>query len=119
MADERDVPMWIKLFIGVVLFSIAIWGVAWAAGSGNSATASVLDSHEKRIFSTEGRVEKLDEKVTGMREMYIEQKATQKSLLSGQTEMKSHIAEQNKLMIEQIKSNAETKAWIKSIEKVD
>ena len=120
MAKEQEsVSVLIKVVIGIVLFGITIFGVAWAAGSGNSAAITVLESHEQRIFSTESKVEKLDEKVSGMREMYIEQKVIQKSLLDGQIEIKGQMVEQNKLMIEQIKSNAETQAWLKSIDKVD
>lgn len=119
MAEDKDVPTWIKACIGVMLFAIAIWGVAWAAGSGNNAMSNTVSSNEHRISKTESKVEKLDEKVTDMTLMYVKQEAAQESLLNGQTEMKSQISEFNRLMMQKIESDAETKAWIKSIDKVN
>ena len=48
MADNQEVPMWVKLFIGVVLFAVTIGttvgGVAWAMSKDSTSQSYVVES---------------------------------------------------------------------------
>lgn len=120
MSDNKEsVPMWVKVCIGVLGFSVVVWTTAWAASKSDSATVNLVASHESRLTATEHELKQIDKRLDGMEKMYIKQEAAQKALLNGQNEMKAQMAEQNKLMIEKIKSDAELRAWLKSIDKVN
>ena len=117
--QEQSVPMLIKLVIGVVLFGITVWGISWAASSSNSAHAGLVGSHEKRLLDVEGEVKSLDKRLDNTEKMQISLAKDQSAILTGQQEMKAQQSKFKDMMIEKIKSDAEIKAWIKSIDKVD
>lgn len=111
MADNQEIPMWMKVFTGVVLFAItigtAVGGVAWAMSRDNTSQSYVVDSllktdirHDKLIAENtqhinfvEDEVDDLDKeriKLEGKIDVFIKgQEATTKEL----TEVKDEFRE--------------------------
>lgn len=107
MADNQDIPMWIKVVTGVILFAIAIGGVAWSAGGDNTAHSYIVDSllktdirHDALISKNAedisiGKEERVKEKIErikldGKIDVFIKgQEATVKEMTELKTEFKS------------------------------
>ena len=116
---KTDIPAWVKVTMGVILFAIAVWGTAWAASKGSTGMIDTVSFHETRILKIEAELQIIDKRLDGTEKTQIAIQKDQQALLKGQNEMKAQIQKQNELMIEQIKYNAEIQAWLKSIEKVE
>ena len=112
MAEAKELPTWVRTSIGVVLFAIAIWGIAWAAGQGDAVQATMVASHEKQFVVVESDVKQLDNRVDVIEKSHIALQKDNQSLLSGQQEMKDLQAKFIDIQMEQIKFNAETRAYI-------
>ena len=63
MAKE-DIPIWVKVSTGVVLFAIAIGttvgGVAWALSKDSTIHDSIVASHESRITANSNDIKKVE-----------------------------------------------------------
>ena len=90
---KSEVPMWIKVAIGVALFGLTIYGISQSSGKEAGAHVEIVNSHEKRITTVEYGLTKVVDRVTSTEKMQISLQKDQQSLLDGQREIK----EQNKL----------------------
>jgi len=117
--QEQGLSMLVKAVIGVVLFGITVWGISWAASSGSSATAGTIMTNQTRIMEVESDVKELDKRLDSSEKMQISLAKDQQAILSGQQEMKAQQSKFSDMMMSKIESDAEIKAWIKSIDKVD
>lgn len=117
--EQQNVPLLFKVVIGVVLFGITVWGISWAASSSNAAHAGLVNSHESRLSDVESEVKNLDKRMDSTEKMQISLAKDQQSILRGQQEIKAQQIKFSDMMIKKIESDAEIKAWIKSIDKVD
>jgi polyisoprenoid-binding protein YceI len=118
-----------------LLITVAGFGAFWKDRGGNEAEAAathyfVVESNTGRIAATESGLTKVATDFTDFKEETIRRfndtektqitiQADQRAILTGQQEMKAEQTKLSDMMIKKIESDAEIKAWIKSIDKVD
>lgn len=119
MADNQDIPMWMRAVIGVVVFGITVGGVTWAASQGSANHSFIVESHEKRITKVESEVDDLDGRLDNTEKMQIGIIKDQAAILRGQQKTEDKLDEFSALFIEQIKANAEVMQYMKSIENIN
>lgn len=116
---NRSTIATIMLVVGVAS-ALAVWK---DRGSDEAKAAAVHDSrvdgHETRILSVETEVKSLDKRMDSTEKTQIAIQKDQEAILHGQREMKEQQSKFADLQIEQIKSNAELHAYIRTIEKID
>lgn len=132
MAEEKaeqqkdKFPMWIKAAIGVILFAISIWGVAWAA-SGNSASHDFLvNSHEMRLTSAETDIDDLGEeleetndRIEATEDMQMTLEYQQQTIIDNLNEVKDEVGEGNKLTMELIKQSVKLTTMMENTEFIE
>ena len=120
MPDKtNEVPTWLKVVFAVAGFALLVWSTAWAASKDDSATTHLVSSHESRITNVEGDVKAMEKRQDAQDLTQLALQKDQQALLSGQREMKDEQRKISDLMIKKIESDAEIKAWIKTIDKVN
>jgi len=114
VAEKQTIPSWIKLILTMFAFVGATWIGGWSASKIYMANSNIVVFHEERIVKVEAEVNIVDKRLDVIEKILIVGQKDTESILAGQAEMKTNILDQHKLYIEQIKVNAEFRAWIKS-----
>ena len=131
MAKTLDeVPVWLRVVIGVLIFAILVGGTSWTASRIFAANSFLVSSHETRITKTESSItlvkkdvsefkEAVDKRFDSSERMQFSLQKDQQSILRNQGEMKLQLLEQSKLQIEQIRESAKLGAYLRSIERIE
>ncbi len=116
---RNEIPIWIKVGLGMAGFAILIWSTSWAASRDEAASGYIVSSHETRLTKVEVDVDVLDNRLDNNEKSQIALQKDQQAILSNQGEMKIQITKQTDLQMEQIKESAKLNAFLRTLDKIE
>ena len=117
MTDDTakiDIPTWVRVVIGVVLFTITVFGAAWGASRDNTESGFILKSHENRLNVNDAEVTDIKENISQFKidvdkrfdlneKMALQLENDQTAILNGQKRIEDQFTSESKIRREDAK----------------